>query len=453
MFRGYLKVGDTEIANNERTRRLALTAPTLLRWLNQGPKYPTLEAAMSGGVSYDYTNIAQFPWYDNTQPDVSSRFFGLYVMGISGLLDSSRTVQITESVYDGGVLGIPRKATKRTKVQGIMIARGLDALEYGFQWLDAVLDADACGQHGNICGATDLTFLTDVPPAQESGQSDADYQAVITGMTRYLHGVGTTSGPLIDTELESGPFFAYNIEFTLGVTRPYVYSAATDLNIPPTIPIVYQDIPYNLAPYPSLELTDGTTPVVATNYHPNPSLEVDATGWAAAVGSTVSGTAATSYLTSGRSTDIAANRTASFRARVLGDGATAVTGETQIIANSTADLTTPLGTAGTRVSFTAWLAMIVAAGAGGSTLKSMKLDVIWLNSSNAQVGSPVNIGTTTAAADFNGKVMAATSLVPPATAVKAKVQATYDFIWTSSSTPANNSDVRCYIDAVAVTVP
>jgi hypothetical protein len=450
MYRGWLNFGGNEIANNERVRTLTRTAPVPVGWFVD-PREPTVQLALSPEQTYDYLNIESAPWYDPTLP-ASQNFFGVYVMGISGLPDGSRQSGIVESIYDGGTPAIPRKAVKQVTVNALLTARGREALEYGLNWLDAVLDVDACGQHGDLCGLTDLEFLADVPPEQGS-LSDADYQALILSQKRYLHSVWAVNSPKIASELESRDVFGYNVQFTIAAGRPFIYSSTTDLDLPPTIPIVYQDIPYNLAQYPSFEVVDGTTPTVATNYAPNPSLEVDASSWAAGLLTTVSGSAVTPYLTSGRSNDIAADRLFSYRARVLGDGATAAAGETKIIANTTADLTTPLATAGTRVSFTAWMSMFVIAGAGGSILKSMQLDLIWLNASNAQVGATVNLGTTTTTADFNGRVFSAKSLVPPAGATKAKVQATYDFNWTSSATPANNSDVRCYIDAVAITVP
>ncbi len=451
MYRGWLNMGGTEIGNNERVRTLTRTNPVPMGWFVD-PREPTIQDAMDPGAPYDYSNIAQAPWYDPTLPEASSNFFGVFVMGITGLPDGTRTSGIVESIYDGGSPGIPRKAVKQVTVSALLTARGLEALEYGLTWLDAVLDAQACGQHGDLCGLTDLTFLTDVPPAQGALTSD-QYQALITTKKRYLHSVWATSSPKIQSELESNGIYGYNVQFTIAAGRPFIYTATQDLDLPPTIPIVYQDIPYNLSQYPSFELTDGTTPVVATNFSPNPSFETDGSNTAATVGSTVSGTAATAFLTSGRSTDIAADRLASFRARVLGDGSTAATGRTVITTKQTSDLTTPLATAGTRVSITAWLSQFIIAGAAASTLNSMKLEVQWLNSSNAAVGSPVLIGSTTTPADFNGKVFAAKSLVPPATSAKAQLIASYDFTWTSSSTPANNSDIRAYLDAIAVTVP
>ena len=449
MYRGWLNFGGNEIANNERVRTLTRTAPVPVGWFVD-PREPSVQTALSPTESYDYDNIENAPWYDPTQP-ASQNFFGVFVMGISGLPDGTRQSGIVESIYDGGTPGIPRKAVKQVTVSALLTARGLEALEYGLTWLDAVLDVDSCGQHGDLCGLTDLEFLTDIPP--EQGElTDEQYRALITSKKRYLHSVWATNSPKIQSELESREIYGYNVQFTIAAGRPFIYSATQDLDLPPMIPIVYQDIPYNLAQYPSFEVADGTTPVVATNYTPNPSLEVDASSWNSGA-FTVTGSAPAGYFTSGRSNDIAADRSYSFRGRMLGNGSTAATGECLMQSWIDSDLTTPLGTAGTRVSFNAWMSMFVIAGAGGSTLKSMKLEVQWLNSSNAQIGANVLIGSTTSATDFNGRVFAAKSLLPPTGAVKARVLATYDVIWTSSSTPANNSDIRTYIDAVAVTVP
>jgi len=449
MYRGWLNFGGNEIANNERVRTITRTAPVPMGWFVD-PREPTVPEALSPDSPYDYSNIAQAPWYDPTLPE-SQNFYGVFVLGITGLPDGTRQSAIIESIYDGGTSGIPRKAVKQITVNAVLTARGLEALEYGLAWLDAVLDVDACGQHGNLCGLTDLEFLTDIPPAK-GGLSDDDYQALVDTKRRYLHSVWATNSPKISAELESNGIYGYNVSFTIAAGRPFIYAKTVDLDLPPAIPVVYQDIPYNLVPYPSLELA-GNTFVVSTNYVPNPSLEVDASSWDTGV-FTVTGSTPSTYYTSGRSNDIAADRSYAFRGRMLGNGSTAASGECLIQSWIDADLTTPITAgAGTRVSVTAWLSLFTLAGAGGSTLKSMKLEVQWLNSSNTQVGANVLIGSTTSPSDFNGRVFAAQSMVPPAGAVKARVLATYDVLWTSSSTPANNSDIRAYIDAVAVTVP
>ena len=88
MYRGWLNFGGNEIANNERVRTLTRTAPVPVGWFVD-PREPTVQTALSPTESYDYDNIVNAPWYDPTQP-ASQNFFGVFVMGISGLPDGTR---------------------------------------------------------------------------------------------------------------------------------------------------------------------------------------------------------------------------------------------------------------------------------------------------------------------------------------------------------------------------
>jgi hypothetical protein len=67
--------------------------------------------------------------------------------------------------------------------------------------------------------------------------------------------------------------------------------------------------------------------------------------------------------------------------------------------------------------------------------------------------STVVIGSTTSAADFGGKAFSLASQLKPPTANNALVRVRFDVTWSSSSTAANNSEIRGYVDALAVTVP
>ncbi len=163
-YDGWLKFGGTEIANNPRAFGYARTAGCA-GWLVYSG-CDTLEDAL-GDLAYVYSNVTEAPWYDSANPEVSSRFYGVYITDLSGIEDSTRQVQTVESAGSGGLVGHTRRAMKRARVRATLLARGDDAMEYGRAWLDRVLSETACGQHGARCGTTDLEFLASCPPVRE----------------------------------------------------------------------------------------------------------------------------------------------------------------------------------------------------------------------------------------------------------------------------------------------
>jgi hypothetical protein len=164
-YDGFLAFGGNEIANNGRTRGYAETATCPMFWY-KGPTCPGIWDVLGETDLYSYANITGAPWYDSTN-EASTRFFGVYIIDIEGLNDSTRQVSVTEGVGHGGVLGPTRKAVKSVRVKAMLAADGADALEYGMAWLSAVLDPGACGQHGSSCGTVDLAFFADCPPTRE----------------------------------------------------------------------------------------------------------------------------------------------------------------------------------------------------------------------------------------------------------------------------------------------
>jgi hypothetical protein len=460
MYEGWLSFGGNELINNERVRGYGETADCPMTWL-KGPRCTDLITALQVTTPWRYESITEAPWFDPAMPLLSARFFGAFGISVRGIPDSTRTVGITQGITDGGTIGRQRDAVREVQVRAMIIAQGADALDYGMAWLDATLDPGACGQHGTECGLTDLEFFVDCPPGRGQEpvnpndpsqgtrpQTDEEYAATVNTYRRYLHDVATISGPMVVGEFEAWGFHAYMVEFVLAAERPWVYSITRELGLSPSLPVVVQDIPYNLAKYPSAEL-EGAAVIVGRNYSQNPSVETNATLWTASA-DPVSGANATPYLTQGRvSGELQAVGTASFRARILGNGSTAVSGRTNLWAFQSVPLTT-LG-AGERVSLQIWAAALILAGSGGSAIQSIVVDAQFRNAGGTTLGTVV-LGTATPA-DYGGKAYSLKSqAVPTGTDnVLVRVHAIVD--WASSATPANNSDIRLYADALAVTVP
>ena len=164
-FEEWLALGGNEIINNARTVGYAKTAACPMAWF-KGRTCPTLAAATLNVALYHTSAIEAAPWYDTALPEISRRFYGAYGLSISGIEDSTRTASVTEGLSDGGVIGRVRKAPREVRVVALLAGEGRDALEYGMAWLNAALDPNACGQHGDACGTADLAYFSDCPPAR-----------------------------------------------------------------------------------------------------------------------------------------------------------------------------------------------------------------------------------------------------------------------------------------------
>lgn len=281
--------------------------------------------------------------------------------------------------------------------------------------------------------------------------TDEQYRDHVDSYRRMLHDVTRISGPLVQAERVSndGVHVGRVVEFTLRAHNPHVYGIPREVELAPSLPTVVQDVLYNLAPRPNGEVP-GAAVVAATNFVLNPSLEVNATGWVGSVAA-FSGSAPASYFTSGRVVgELSAAAPASFRARLLGNGSTAASGVANLAIANEVDISAR--PAGSRVSVTMWGAVIVLAGQAASTVQAVTLTAEWLTSAGVLINAE-SIDGSAAPADFGGRVYSRKSMLPPANAARVRLTLRAQTSWASSATPANNSDIRLYGDALAVTVP
>lgn len=278
-------------------------------------------------------------------------------------------------------------------------------------------------------------------------QTDEEYQVGVDRATRVIHGVTRISGPLLTSKNhrpdqgERG-IYGYGVRFILGCETAFVYSLPRTIEAQPVSPQIVQDIPYNLAMFPSAELA-GPSVEVARNYSTNPSVETNATGWTGA-GTAVSGSSPAPFVTTGRSTELAASGLASFRTRLLGNG-TVASG----LANLSAGQTVPLAgiTAGSRISTTMWAAALISAGAGVSDIHAVFVTATFNDTAN----TVVQIGQTSLDPEsIGGHAYSAESIAIPAGATTVRLSAEAAVDWASGTT---NSDIRLYVDSLAVTVP
>lgn len=194
-FEEWLALGGNEILNNARTVGYARTAKCPMSWF-KGQVCPTLAAATLTVAQYHTAAIEAAPWYDPALPEISRRFYGAYGLAIKGIEDSTREATVTQGLGDGGVIGRVRKGPREVRVVALLAGEGRDALEYGMAWLNAALDPNACGQHGDACGTADLAYFSDCPPARRDIPLYSDPELAATNLN--LNPSMETPGPVAE---------------------------------------------------------------------------------------------------------------------------------------------------------------------------------------------------------------------------------------------------------------
>lgn len=289
------------------------------------------------------------------------------------------------------------------------------------------------GQYAWVSTAdgSDSTYSTRT--RTDRAQTDAEWLISQNAHRRYLHDVAKTYGPYITEEFESGPVKAYMVEFVITAERPWVFSPTFEIDLPSVLPVVVQDIPFNLAKYPSAELANPAPLLVATNYSTNPSVETDATGWTVAASG---GTLTTAMLSGARDNGLAAVGSWSYKVSFVptGSGSNGWFGAEQVV-------TVP-EISGSPVSVTEWAAAVVTV-ATGLTLGVRTLTLVWRNVSNTVLRTDV-IGTGPVA----GGAIAGTLISPPAGATNCIVR---HQVAVTAFTSASRAAL--YVDALALSRP
>lgn len=431
MLDHYLALGGNEVVNSARAYGYAVTADCTVDWL-EDPECGTIGVA-DGVGEYTYADIVNAPWYDPDDPDTTSRFYGLYGIDLRGLSDSTRTAAVTQKTTDGAVVSGYRHASREVRVRAWMTAAGEDAIEVGMTWLRNVLEPNACGQHGTACGDADAAFFVSCPPLRDD-ETDEEYAALVSEYRRFLHSVRCVSGPFVVAERRSqdGIHVGRLVEFTLLAGVPWVYGVPKEIDVPPLVPSVMQDVAYNLIPYPSAELTPGTAVIVATNYASNPSLETNFAGWTAGADAPLPA----AQVTSGRVVgELAAVGTASFRV-VFAPTSAGAGGNFYADAAVTGFPTA----AGYRFSVNIWAAQVVMAGA--PVRGTMEVVAIW------RTGTTIDRVDVLGTIPLDGGYISAKSITPPAGSDNVFVR-----VRANMTSWSNGDVIRLYADALAVTNP
>lgn len=452
-YDGFLEYGGNEIVNTPRAVVLSRALPYRPGWIVDDREPSSLDLALGE----DFEDPTTAPWFDPAATDVSLRFFGLRGVDFQHLYEPNREVQITEGLRDGGEFGRARRGPIELRVTAFALALGTDALAHGLSWLDAALSPGACGQHGNSCGTVDARFFTAAPPAPlplpeegEPEESEEEYAARVVEYERFLHETAVTSGPIIVEEFESGGIHGRLLEFTITAGRPHVYGATRGRNLPTAGgATVVQDIPYNLVKYPSAEITPSTPmEVVRVNYVMNPSLESNTSGWLANA-SAVSGSAPGSFVTGIRVSDISANGSYAYRARLAPDTAgTAASGVAALRASYIAPSIASMPS-GAMLTASAWVALQRTSDSSYSTPTKLEMIFQWLDANELPIGSERSVEISSS--DYSGSVPVIEVGGRPYNAQSFEVRFEATVPWRKTvGNASQTADIRLFVDALAL---
>jgi len=265
---------------------------------------------------------------------------------------------------------------------------------------------------------------------EEMSPSEIIWRRYVDQLERSMHNVTCISGPTIEETLNRGEAWGYIVEFVLLAATPWVFSNPVPVTVPPGIPDVIQDTPFNLVPYPSAELA-GANVLVATNYVTNPSVETSITGWTKESGGVVAGD-----VTVGLSTAISAAGDQSVLAHFVASNS----GTDGAITVINFDTTFPAIVAGQRMSVSMWA--FPQKVSGTAVLGTVQILANW-RAGSTDIREDV-IGTVPAAGGFAAK----NGIAPPVGVTGVQIRARLTL--TSWSTGAV---VDLYADACAVTIP
>lgn len=217
MWPGYLTVGGMEIANAGRTEsylrgdywfKPLYDATGLYKVLDEDPyRSPLLDPA---------------PWADHTVPE-SLRFYGFYLLDVTGVEDSSRVVTFTEGTTDGGRPSRVRHASKTIVFDGLLVGCNEAAVEYGMRWLRNALLASPCAG-GSIytCAGSNLCYFATQPCSEFDSEECWDAAALQTG--RNLRKFAVTHGPDVTSKsTTTNGSVVWRVTFTGQAGVPWEY--------------------------------------------------------------------------------------------------------------------------------------------------------------------------------------------------------------------------------------
>jgi hypothetical protein len=176
-YEGWLSLAGTEIVNNERVRAYAASMVPMLQMPNADgcESAPDALHRILDDEEYRTPLLDDAPWTDPDDPDTYD-FCGVLGLGVTGLIDSTRTGTVVESTADGGGIVGRRRATRAVRVSALLVGATQASVEAGQQWLNAAMEGDCDGD----CNGSDLCFLQALVDPQDWGDVVTDTVALTT---------------------------------------------------------------------------------------------------------------------------------------------------------------------------------------------------------------------------------------------------------------------------------
>ena len=209
MYHGYLTLDGTEILNGARAKKYI---DTLLPTLDVECSFTGLSTAL-GGAGYTSPAEDNAPWYEPSQAP-TGRFYGFLPLGLVGADNSTRTIDTTELVQDGGIHSKPRHGSREIEVKTLAVAADKEALHAGIAWLKDVLE-NGCTEGVNAgihCLDREARFFAALPVSQTATQ-----------MLRTFYRVEVLVAPQVTKEWVSRTGATASVEFVLrcGIAFPF----------------------------------------------------------------------------------------------------------------------------------------------------------------------------------------------------------------------------------------
>lgn len=211
MFSGYLEISDQEIANSERFKTYV---DSLTTGIGVKCGAPSLDVAL-GHSPYSTPAADGAPWYNSLRPDTAN-FAGVLPLRITGLMDSTRDVDVTELLGGGAVQSLPREASGEVRVQALLVAVDAASMHEGLAWLKEAVGGDPCDETTLACVGHTLRAFTAAPTTTTEAADRA----------RNFYRVEVKEGVKISREYNSSAGVMLEVEWTwsLGIA-----GAHTDL--------------------------------------------------------------------------------------------------------------------------------------------------------------------------------------------------------------------------------
>ena len=162
-YDGWFRLGGAEVVNNERLAAYLDHGITPLGAVINVETCEGLAAAMVEDWQPYRTPLQdEAPWYDVDDPDTWD-FAGVLVTEVTGLDDSTRSLDVTTTLDGSGIAGRPTRTPRVVGVTAVLVGRTSQACQAGLSWLQRLLHGDCDSDEQPVQAGAPLEFFTGCP--------------------------------------------------------------------------------------------------------------------------------------------------------------------------------------------------------------------------------------------------------------------------------------------------